>query len=71
MYCYLCFKVLNVCSVDEDQKRYYVHYKGWNSRYDEWIDKSRIASKSESGEESSPEPSKNEVSFYWFRNVKL
>lgn len=24
--------------------KYLVHYKGWNSRYDEWIDFTRIAS---------------------------
>ena len=29
----------------QDQKpwpRYYVHYQGWNARYDEWIKRSRI-----------------------------
>lgn len=50
--------------------KYYVHYKGWNSRYDEWIDNTRIASKSKpvSGLEQDPEhendadSSKSEVS---------
>lgn len=22
--------------------KYYIHYTGWNSRYDEWIDKNKI-----------------------------
>ncbi|XP_050531327.1 AT-rich interactive domain-containing protein 4B-like isoform X2 [Daktulosphaira vitifoliae] len=35
-------KVLNVCDI-EGAKKFYVHYKGWNSRYDEWIDVTRIA----------------------------
>ena len=31
---------------DSDDKRdYLVHYSGWNTRYDEWIDSSRIAGK--------------------------
>ena len=33
--------------------KYYVHYKGWNSRYDEWIDVMRIACKTKDPE---PEP---------------
>ncbi|XP_050438294.1 AT-rich interactive domain-containing protein 4B-like isoform X2 [Adelges cooleyi] len=45
-------KVLNVCDI-EGVKKYYVHYKGWNSRYDEWIDLTRIALKSKAPE---PEP---------------
>ncbi|VVC46042.1 Hypothetical protein CINCED_3A014876 [Cinara cedri] len=55
-------KVLNVCDI-EGELKYYVHYKGWNSRYDEWIDISRIASKSEtpeSGINNSAEPAKIE-----------
>lgn len=49
------------------EKKYYVHYKGWNSRYDEWIDITRIALKSK-GPEPEPEvdndadSSKSEVS---------
>ncbi|KAL4135614.1 hypothetical protein QTP88_007212 [Uroleucon formosanum] len=37
-------KVINECDV-EGVMRYYVHYIGWNSRYDEWIDVTRIAYK--------------------------
>jgi len=33
-----------VCDLGIEQ-RYYVHYKGWNSRYDEWINRRRIAYK--------------------------
>lgn len=29
----------------EDKCDYLVHYNGWNTRYDEWIDSSRIAGK--------------------------
>lgn len=44
--------------------RYYVHYKGWNSRYDEWIDMSRIAKKyKEPQVDNDADSSKSEVSF--------
>jgi len=33
-----------VCKI-EGVMKYYIHYKGWNSRYDEWIDAMRIAYK--------------------------
>lgn len=33
-----------MCDI-EGVMKYYVHYKGWNSRYDEWIDGMRIAYK--------------------------
>ncbi|XP_060843777.1 AT-rich interactive domain-containing protein 4A-like isoform X3 [Rhopalosiphum padi] len=45
-------KVINVCDI-EGVMKYYVHYKGWNSRYDEWIDVMRIAYKTKDPE---PEP---------------
>lgn len=45
-------KVINVCDI-EGVMKYYVHYKGWNSRYDEWIDVMRIACKTKDPE---PEP---------------
>jgi len=38
-----------VCDI-EGVKKYYVHYKGWNSRYDEWIDIMRIAYKTKDSE---------------------
>lgn len=37
-------KVLNICDI-EGEIKFYVHYKGWNSRYDEWIDRNRVALK--------------------------
>ncbi|CAI6372326.1 unnamed protein product [Macrosiphum euphorbiae] len=39
----------NVCDI-EGVKKYYVHYKGWNSRHDEWIDAMRIAYKTKDPE---------------------
>ncbi|XP_022168878.1 AT-rich interactive domain-containing protein 4B-like isoform X2 [Myzus persicae] len=42
-------KVINVCDI-EGVMKYYVHYKGWNSRYDEWIDVTRIAYKTKDPE---------------------
>ncbi|XP_016663267.1 AT-rich interactive domain-containing protein 4B-like isoform X2 [Acyrthosiphon pisum] len=42
-------KVISVCDI-EGVKKYYVHYKGWNSRYDEWIDVMRIAYKTKDPE---------------------
>jgi len=41
-----------VCEI-EGMMKYYVHYKGWNSRYDEWIDAMRIACKTK---DPGPEP---------------
>jgi len=38
-----------VCDI-EGVMKYYVHYKGWNSRYDEWIDVMRIAYKTKDPE---------------------
>lgn len=36
-------KVMNVVNADEPQTiKYFVHYTGWNTRYDEWIKRSRI-----------------------------
>ena len=28
-----------------DGQSYYVHYNGWNTRYDEWIDSTRVVEK--------------------------
>lgn len=44
-----------MCDI-EGVMKYYVHYKGWNSRYDEWIDETRVASKTEDQE---PQPKVN------------
>uniref|UniRef100_A0A2S2R644 Tudor-knot domain-containing protein n=1 Tax=Sipha flava TaxID=143950 RepID=A0A2S2R644_9HEMI len=61
-------KVISCICVNEGY-RYYVHYVGWNSRYDEWVDHLRICSKrgpdginSETGAEpdTDVDPSKNE-----------
>lgn len=38
-----------MCDI-EGVKKYYVHYKGWNSRHDEWIDAMRIAYKTKDPE---------------------
>lgn len=55
-------QVLSVSQVRGEIKLY-VHYKGWNSRYDEWIDVSRIASKSKGPEiDVDGDSLKNEVS---------
>lgn len=55
------FQVLNICDI-KGQKKFYVHYKGWNSRYDEWIDFSRIALKSKGPEvDNDADSSKSEV----------
>jgi hypothetical protein len=34
-------KVLD-CRLDEGNMRYFVHYNGWNVRYDEWVKRDRI-----------------------------
>lgn len=44
-----------MCDI-EGVMKYYVHYKGWNSRYDEWIDVMRIAYKTKD-----PEPGDNDA----------
>lgn len=46
-----------MCDI-EGNKKFYVHYKGWNSRYDEWIDILRIAYKTKDPE---PEPGVDNV----------
>lgn len=38
--------------------KYLVHYKGWNSRYDEWVESSRTALKSKG---STREPEHDET----------
>ena len=43
-----------------EEKAYLVHYNGWNSRYDEWIDSGRIAGKITGT--SKPRPHFNTVS---------
>jgi Ras-related protein Rab-1A len=64
-------QVISCICVNEGY-RYYVHYVGWNSRYDEWVDHLRICSKrgpdginSETGAEpdTDVDPSKNEVCY--------
>lgn len=37
-------QVISTCCVAGGY-RYYVHYVGWNSRYDEWVDHLRISCK--------------------------
>ncbi len=48
----------------EEKCNYLVHYSGWNSRYDEWVDggSGRIAGKITGA--SKPRPHFNKVSFY-------
>lgn len=36
-------KIQEPKGVDDKWAKYYVHYQGWNARYDEWIKRSRIA----------------------------
>jgi len=43
-----------LCDI-EGVMKYYVHYNGWNSRYDEWIDGIHIAYK-----KKCPEPGPEE-----------
>lgn len=38
-------KIIGVDRVESGHKEYLVHYSGWNIRYDEWVDESRIAGK--------------------------
>lgn len=35
-------KVLKIETDTDGKMKYFVHYSGWNSRYDEWIRKNRI-----------------------------
>ncbi|CAG7822664.1 unnamed protein product [Allacma fusca] len=50
-----------VVEIDELEQRYLVHYTGWNTRYDEWIERFRISSLSsqkdqlKGGNEAPPE----------------
>ena len=37
-------KVLKVESIASGAKRYYVHYQGWNKKWDEWVDDNRCVS---------------------------
>ncbi|VDP41980.1 unnamed protein product, partial [Soboliphyme baturini] len=43
--------------VDPDEKlgRYFVHYMGWNNKWDEWVDDSRILKYSESNLDTAKE----------------
>jgi len=36
-------KVLTVQETADKKKRYFVHYKGWNKNWDEWVDPSQMA----------------------------
>ncbi|XP_070571344.1 AT-rich interactive domain-containing protein 4A-like isoform X2 [Ptychodera flava] len=44
---------------EEGDTTYYVHYSGWNVRYDEWIHKDRIVKSLESPKESPPPKKKS------------
>lgn len=41
---YIQLQVISTCIL-QGTHRYYVHYVGWNSRYDEWVDHLRISCK--------------------------
>lgn len=45
-------------NTDGDGYRFFVHYKGWNSRYDEWVDYKNVTLDVNNETE---EVSKNEV----------
>jgi len=64
----------NVCRARDKWPKYYVHYQGWNQRYDEWITRGRIAenltwnanpkkssSSSSSNKSMTPPPEKQKV----------
>ncbi|GFR18035.1 AT-rich interactive domain-containing protein 4B, partial [Trichonephila clavata] len=54
-------KVLKI-EMDGPEKRYYVHYAGWNTRYDEWVRKSFIVANITNTKQKSENNPKNSSS---------
>ncbi|GIY06555.1 hypothetical protein CEXT_103901 [Caerostris extrusa] len=54
-------KVLKI-DMDGPEKRYYVHYAGWNTRYDEWIKKNNIVATLSNSKQRSENSIKNLLS---------
>jgi len=64
-------KIIKVEKLDTEKwPKYYVHYQGWNQRYDEWITRGRIAEnltwnanplKQKSSKSATPPPEKQKV----------
>ncbi|PRD31296.1 UNVERIFIED_CONTAM: Arid4b [Trichonephila clavipes] len=54
-------KVLKI-EMDGPEKRYYVHYAGWNTRYDEWVRKSFIVANITNTKQKSENNAKNSSS---------
>ncbi|KAK6752090.1 hypothetical protein RB195_003483 [Necator americanus] len=44
-----------ILDVDNESEEYYVHYQGWNKRYDEWITESSIIGWAKKHEETIPQ----------------
>ncbi|XP_022182228.1 uncharacterized protein LOC111042047 [Myzus persicae] len=64
-------KVIYVCDI-EGVMKYYVHYEGWNVRYDEWIDDMHIAYKKkeqEPEEDIDADSSKSSIEIAIFLHV--
>ena len=45
-------------------REYYVHYSGWNARYDEWISEDRVAARLAAGSNERTRPSTAKVTHY-------
>ena len=42
-------------------REYYVHYSGWNARYDEWVSEDKVAARLATGSNERTRPSTAKV----------
>ena len=47
--------------MESGMREYYVHYSGWNTRYDEWVPEERIAARITMGNNERIRPSTTKV----------
>ena len=47
--------------MESGEREYYVHYSGWNARYDEWISENRVAARLADGSNERTRPSTAKV----------
>jgi len=48
-------------TMESGLREYYVHYSGWNARYDEWIPEERVATRLAAGSNERTRPSTAKV----------
>ena len=48
-------------TMESGLREYYVHYSGWNARYDEWIPEERVVTRLAAGSNEKTRPSTAKV----------